>query len=78
VHGLQFAGKNGAVSAIREWKQLHKPDDREFEVEFYGPKSNKRGTPDGCQPSFERLDITSGNLQSLEIFAIAYEKYVKD
>lgn len=74
---LTIPGKNGAQSAIREWKQFKTPDKNEFEVEFYGPTGKKVGTPEGCQPFFKLLDINRSDIERLELFTAAFEKYVK-
>lgn len=47
---------SGAKAAILEWEKFHHPDDREFEVEYFGPTGNGVGRKAvGCKPFFDRM-----------------------
>ena len=62
----RILGPRGAEAAIAEWRRFRTPDDKEFEVDYFGPTGNgERGKAVGCKPFFERLNAagisTDGN-----------------
>ena len=51
-----FTGVSGAKSAIIESDKFHYPDNKEFEIDYYGPTGhgvNRKAV--GCKPFFDRI-----------------------
>ena len=58
----QNPGNNGAAAKIRDYQRYHTPDDKEFEVTYYGPTGyGLNGKPVGCKPFFDKFRTTSGD-----------------
>ncbi|KAL7540832.1 hypothetical protein ACHAXR_010746 [Thalassiosira sp. AJA248-18] len=71
-------GAKGAARALQDWEKFHSPDDTEFEVTFDGPTGKgHNGKCVGCLPFFEKMDLKKEDLELLERYVDAFEKFFR-
>ena len=81
AESIFFLGISGAAAAIRDWKKFKTPDDKVFEVDYFGPNNqNFARRYDGLKTTdsfFKGLDITGIHLQHLRLLVAALEQKTK-
>ena len=74
----QNPGSKGAQAALRDYEKFHSADDTEFEISLHGPTGRGvRGAAVGCLPFFEQLGILQSDLEMLERYVDAFEKFCR-
>ena len=55
------------TSATQEYKQFKCPDEKEFEMAYYGPTGSGDGrNPMGCMRFFKLLDVSKSEVENIE------------
>ena len=74
----QNPGSKGAQAALRDYEKFHSADDTEFEISLHGPTGHGVGRKAvGCLPFFDELNILQSDLEMLERYVDAFEKFCR-
>lgn len=59
-------GKNGVTSATQEYRKFKCPDDKEFEMGYFGPTGSGNGrSPVGCKGFFQRFKLEEKQIEEV-------------
>lgn len=74
---LIIKGPTGAQQAIAEYKRFKTPDNKKFEVFYYGPTGNGvNGKPIGCKMFFDKISFDKVDAESITTNVALFEQYM--
>ena len=66
----------GVTKATAEYEQYKCPDDKEWQVVYYGPNGyGLRGKPTGCKNFFDEVDIKDSDIDTYESYIGKFEQF---
>jgi hypothetical protein len=69
--------RNGISKATVEYTKFKCPDDKEFEVSYFGPTgAGVQGEPVGCKSFFEQIDFNTSQAECLSSSMDIFQKTV--
>jgi hypothetical protein len=70
-------GKNGVTSVTEEYQKFKCPDDKEFEILYFGPTGSGDGAnPVGCREFFARHGITQKEIDLVRTQISCFQEYM--
>jgi hypothetical protein len=76
-NGLIGVGKHGVTSVTEEYQKFKFPDDKEFEMLYFGPTGSGDGTnPIGCKGFFSRHDINQREIEVIKSQLSCFQEYI--